>query len=177
MNYKRFYTLLITLSAMILVTSCSTIPKGAVAVTNFDKNRYLGKWYEIARLDFKYERGLNNTSALYTINPNGSIRVENRGYNYKESKWNVAVGKAKFVKDESIAMLKVSFFGPFYGGCNVIAIDPEYKYSLVSGNNLKYLWILSREKSIPDDIRERYLKIAEGIGFKTSDLIWVEHDR
>lgn len=177
MKYKRLLSILAILSATIPTLSCSSLTKGAVAVTNFDKGRYLGKWYEIARLDFKYERGLNNTSAEYTLNENGTIRVENRGYNYKEGKWRVAVGKAKFVKSESVAMLKVSFFGPFYGGYNVIAIDPEYKYSLVSGSSLKYLWILSREKSIPDDIREKYLKIAEGIGYKTSDLIWVEHNK
>ena len=177
MKYKRLLSILAILSATIPTLSCSSLPKGAVAVTNFDKARYLGKWYEIARLDFKYERGLNNTSAEYTLNENGTIRVENRGYNYKEGKWRVAIGKAKFVKSESVAMLKVSFFGPFYGGYNVIAIDPEYKYSLVSGSSLKYLWILSREKSIPDDIREKYLKIAEGIGYKTSDLIWVEHNK
>lgn len=177
MKYKRLLSILAILSATIPTLSCSSLTKGAVAVTNFDKGRYLGKWYEIARLDFKYERGLNNTSAEYTLNENGTIRVENRGYNYKEGKWRVAVGKAKFVKSESVAMLKVSFFVPFYGGYNVIAIDPEYKYSLVSGSSLKYLWILSREKSIPDDIREKYLKIAEGIGYKTSDLIWVEHNK
>lgn len=177
MKYKRLLSILAILSATIPTLSCSSLQKGAVAVTNFDKGRYLGKWYEIARLDFKYERGLNNTSAEYTLNENGTIRVENRGYNYKEGKWRVAIGKAKFVKSESVAMLKVSFFGPFYGGYNVIAIDPEYKYSLVSGSSLKYLWILSREKSIPDDIREKYLKIAEGIGYKTSDLIWVEHNK
>ena len=157
--------------------SCSTIPKGAVAVKPFDKEKYLGKWYEIARLDFKFERDLNNTTAEYSLNSNGTIRVENRGYNIKKGKWEQAIGKAKFVREDDIAMLKVSFFGPFYAGYNVIAIDPDYKYALVAGKNLKYLWILSRDTTIPDDIKTKYLRIASEIGYNTSNLIWVEHNK
>lgn len=157
--------------------SCTTIPKGAVAVKSFDKQKYLGKWYEIARIDFKFERNLNNTTAEYSLNKNGSIRVENRGYNIKKEKWTKAVGKAKFVKEDDIAMLKVSFFGPFYAGYNVIAIDPNYTYALVAGKNLKFLWILSRNTTIPDEIKTQYLKIAEEIGYNTSNLLWVKHNK
>jgi apolipoprotein D and lipocalin family protein len=167
-------TLLLVISGF---STCSTIPKGAVAVTPFEKEKYLGKWYEIARLDFRFERNLNNTTAEYSLNPNGSIKVDNRGFNTKTGKMEQAVGKAKFAKEENIAMLKVSFFGPFYAGYNVIALDEEYKYALVAGDRLKYLWILSRETTIPDDIKNRYLRIAEEIGYKTSDLIWVEHNQ
>jgi apolipoprotein D and lipocalin family protein len=167
-------TLLITISSLY---SCSTIPKGVVAVKPFNKEKYLGKWYEIARLDFKYERNLKNTTAEYSLNDNGSIKVDNRGFNFKKGKQEQAIGKAKFVGDENIAMLKVSFFGPFYAGYNVIAIDEDYRYALVSGDRFKYLWILSRDTSIPDEIRSKYLKIAENLGYKISDLIWVEHDK
>jgi apolipoprotein D and lipocalin family protein len=156
--------------------SCSTIPNGAEAVRNFKKEKYLGKWYEIARLDFKYERNLNNTTAEYSLNENGSIRVDNKGYNTEKEEWDQAIGKAKFVDNADVAMLKVSFFGPFYGGYNVIAIDTDYKYALVAGSSTDYLWILSRETSIPDDIRKEYLKIAQRIGYKTEDLLWVEHN-
>lgn len=156
--------------------SCATIPKGAVAVRPFDKEKYLGKWYEIARLDFKFERNLNNTTAEYSVNDDGTIKVVNRGYNYKKDKWSEATGKAKFVEDDDIAKLKVSFFGPFYSGYNVIALDPEYKYALVAGKNLKYLWILSRETSIPEGIKKEYLKLADDLGYETSELLWVEHD-
>lgn len=162
---------------VMLSFSCSTIPKGVVAVKPFDKEKYLGKWYEIARLDFKYERNLNNTTAEYSLNDNGSIKVDNRGFNFKKGKEEQAIGKAKFIGDENIAMLKVSFWGPFYAGYNVIALDEDYKYALVSGDRFKYLWILSRETTIPDDIRSKYLNIAENLGYKVSDLIWVEHDR
>ena len=162
---------------MIGFSSCASIPEGAVAVKPFDKGKYLGKWYEIARLDFKYERNMDNTTAEYSLNDNGTIKVDNRGYNYKKGKWQQAIGKAKFVGDENLAMLKVSFFGPFYSGYNVIAIDKNYKYALIAGASLKYLWILSRETSIPNDIKENYLKIAQGIGYNTNELLWIKHDK
>jgi apolipoprotein D and lipocalin family protein len=99
----------------------------------------------------------------------------NRGYDYTENKWKEATGKAKQVSSGK-AMLKVSFFGPFYAGYNVLALDDEYKYALVSGQNLDYLWILSRETTVPDDIKSDYLNLASKLGFDTSRLIWVEHN-
>ena len=163
----------------LILTSCSstTIPEKAQAVQNFEKEKYLGKWYEIARLDFKYEKGLNNTTAEYSLKDNGMIKVDNKGYDYKKEEWEQSIGKAKFVGDENVAMLKVSFFGPFYAGYNVVAIDKDYKYALVTGESLDYLWILSREKSIPAEIKEDYLQKAKDIGYKTEDLIWVEHNK
>jgi apolipoprotein D and lipocalin family protein len=157
--------------------SCSNIPKGAIAVKPFDKEKYLGKWYEIARMDFRFERNLNNTTANYSTNNDGSIKVDNRGYNYKTMEWKQAIGKAKFIGEDNEARLKVSFFGPFYSGYNVLAIDNEYKYALVAGKNLSYLWILSRETKLPDEVKHTYLKIAEDLGFKTAELIWVQHDK
>ncbi|HUH73822.1 MAG TPA: lipocalin family protein [Chitinophagales bacterium] len=177
MSKKTKLQTLLFLTILILVSSCKTIPQGAQAVSPFEKEKYLGKWYEIARLDFKFEKNMNNTTAEYSINDNGSIKVENKGYDTVKEKWKQAIGKAKFIGDENVAKLKVSFFGPFYSGYNVIAIDPEYQFALVAGKNTDYLWILSRETSIPDDIKAKYLKIAEDIGYQTSDLIWVEHQQ
>jgi apolipoprotein D and lipocalin family protein len=156
--------------------SCETIPKNAVAVQPFYKEKYLGKWYEIARFDFKFEKDLNNTTANYSIKADGNIKVENRGYNAKKKEWKEAIGTAKFVGDEKVAMLKVSFFGPFYSGYNVIAIDSNYTYALVAGKNLDYLWILSREKTIPENIKIEYLKLAEDIGYNTKNLLWIKQD-
>ncbi len=156
---------------------CKSIPDGATAVQNFDTEKYLGKWYEIARLDFKYERGLNNTTANYSLNEDGSIKVVNRGFRYETGEWKEAVGKAKEAGEAGEGRLKVSFFGPFYSGYNVIAIDSAYQYALVAGASLKYLWILARGTSIPNEIKEEYLNIARGIGYKTEDLIWVEHNQ
>ena len=171
--------LIYLLAAVILagIAACSTIPKGAEAVTPFDKSKYLGKWYEIARLDFKFERNLNNTTAEYSLNDDGTIRVNNRGYDTTKGKWKQAIGKAKFVGNENVAKLKVSFFGPFYSGYNVIALDENYRYALIAGKNLKYLWILSRETDIPDNIKDRYLTIAKNIGYNTNDLVWVTHNQ
>ncbi len=174
---KKTFLIFASMLTLFSIFSCSTIPKGAEAVSDFDKARYLGKWYEIARLDNSFEAGLNNTIAEYTLKENGKIKVTNRGYDYTENRWKEAIGKAKFVGKDNVAMLKVSFFGPFYAGYNVLALDENYQYALVSGSNLKYLWILSREKSIPDDIKESYLKIAKNVGFDTSKLLWVEHNK
>lgn len=157
-------------------TSCKkeTIPAGVQAVTPFDAQKYLGTWYEIARFDFKFERGLDHVTANYTLNDDGSIRVINRGYVTKKGKWKEAKGRAVFVGGTDVAMLKVSFFGPFYAGYNVVAIDPDYKYALVIGRNLDYMWLLSREKTMPKSVINNYLDIAAGMGYDISRLVWVE---
>ena len=176
-KYILLAGLFFSLSLTVLLSSCKTIPKGVTAVKPFDKSKYLGKWYEIARFDFRFERGLNNVTATYTLREDDAIKVVNRGYDYKNDKWKEAIGKAKFVKDENEARLKVSFFGPFYAGYNVIALDKDYKYALVAGQNFNYLWILSRETSVPPKILQNYLDIAQKAGFETNNLIWVEHTK
>lgn len=163
--------------ALALYSCGSTIPQKAAAITNFDKSKYLGKWYEIARLDFKYEKGLNNVTAEYSLNDNGTIKVDNKGYDAKKDKWNESIGKAKFVKTDNVGMLKVSFFGPFYAGYNVIAVEDNYKYALVAGESLKYMWILSRETTIPESVKADFLIKAREIGYEVSDLVWVKHDK
>src|SRR5574344_602985 len=173
---KKSITTLIACVSALLLNACAVMPEGAKPITSFQKEKYLGKWYEIARLDFKYEKDLNNTTAEYSVNDDGTIKVLNKGYNTVKAEWTESIGTAKFVGEDNVAMLKVSFFGPFYAGYNVIAIDKEYKYALVAGRNLKYLWILSREDSIPDQIKNEYLKLAKQIGYNTNNLIWVEHD-
>ena len=164
------------MSALLLI-SCSSIPEKAEPVKNFQKDRYLGTWYEIARFDFKHERNMNNTIAQYSLNEDGSIRVVNSGYDYKKNKWEKAEGKAKFRGDETVAALKVSFFGPFYSGYNVIALDDDYQYALVAGKNLDYLWILSRTPTLPENVKNDYVKKAQEVGYDTSQLIWVAHDQ
>lgn len=167
---------LIVILAMFSLAACKTIPDNIIAVHPFDKTKYLGRWYEIARFDFKFEKNLNNTTANYSLNSDGSIKVVNKGYNTVSNEWKEVIGKAKFVDKDSIAMLKVSFFGPFYAGYNVIAIDTNYRYSLVCGNSLEYLWILSREKTIPENIKNEYLDLAKSLGFVTEKLLWIRHD-
>ncbi len=167
------------LTGVVLVTlrSCASIPEGAVAIKPFDKEKYLGKWYEIARMDFRFERNLNNVTANYSIKENGNIKVDNRGFDYVTREWKQAVGKAKLAGDPDEAKLKVSFFGPFYSGYNVIALDDQYKYALVAGQNLKYLWLLSRETTMPESTKQSYLNIAKGLGYNVSTLVWTEQDQ
>lgn len=173
MKNKNLLNQILAFLALVLFNACETIPEGAKAVKPFEVNKYLGTWYEIARMDFKFERDLKNVTATYSLNEDGTIKVLNQGYNINTNERKQAIGKAKFVDLTDEAKLKVSFFGPFYAGYNVIALDAEYKYALIAGQSLEYLWILSREKTIPDSIKTAYLKIAEGVGYKTSELIWV----
>lgn len=168
---------LLGIISLAVLQSCKSIPTGAVAIKPFDSSKYLGKWYEIARLDFRFEKNLDNTTAEYSLNPGGSIRVLNRGYNYKTGQWKSSAGKAKFAGDTNEARLKVSFFGPFYAGYNVIALDAGYKWALIAGRNLDYLWLLSREKTMPADIVEAYLQKARQLGYDTTKLVWVKQDQ
>lgn len=177
MKTKRLIETTTTASVIVLLfISCVHIPQGAVAVKNFDSQKYLGKWYEIARLDFKWEKGLDNTTAQYSLNDDGSIKVDNQGYDYVKKEWKQSIGKAKLLTDKTEGRLKVAFFKPFYSGYNILALDVDYKYALVVGNNLDYMWILSREKTIPEDVKQQYLKIAQNLGYQTENLIWVKHN-
>jgi apolipoprotein D and lipocalin family protein len=158
-------------------TSRVSIPRCAVPVKPFDKDKYLGKWYEIARMDFKYEKNLDNVTATYSLRDDGLIKVDNKGYNYVKNEWKQSIGKAKFVDDPTTARLQVSFFGPFYSGYNIIAIDPNYRYALIAGNDLNYMWILSREKTIPESVKIEYLDKAKSLGYDVNKLVWDKHDR
>lgn len=168
---------MLCLTLFLSLSSCKGNSDNFQAVTDFDSDRYLGKWYEIARFDFRFERDLNNTTANYSLNSNGTIKVVNEGYNYVKKKWSKATGKAKFAEDKNTASLKVSFFGPFYADYKVIALDENYQYALVAGGSTSYLWILSRQKTIPENIKTKYLQIAQDLGFEIENLIWVEHDK
>jgi len=167
----------LALGSLVLLNSCASIPKNAEPVKGFDINRYLGDWYEIARFDYRFEKNLDNAGAQYSLDDKGNVKVVNSGYNFKTNEWKSVQGTAKFRGDKNTAALKVSFFGPFYSGYNVIALDENYKYALVAGKNLDYLWILSREKTIPEGVKQNYLKTAGEAGYDTSRLIWVKHDK
>ncbi|HCO68677.1 MAG TPA: lipocalin [Dysgonomonas sp.] len=163
-------------AAALAYRQLKTIPSGVKAVRPFDVSKFLGEWYEAARFDYLFEKHVDYATAEYSLNDDGSIKVVNRGYNYKKKKQVEAVGRAVFAGDEDEARLKVSFWGPFYSGYNVIAIDDKYKYALVCGRNRHYLWILSRDKNMPDDIAKSYMEKAEQLGFDTSKLIWTTYN-
>lgn len=161
------------------LSACSTAPPaGLRPVTSFDINRYLGQWYEIARLDHSFERGMSDVSATYQLQDDGSVKVINRGYDTRRQAWKEAIGRALFIGDSDTASLKVSFFGPFYGGYHVIALDQQnYRWALVAGPDRDYLWILARDRTLPAGIREQLLRQAGELGFATDKLIWVDHKR
>lgn len=142
-------------------------------VKNLDLQRYLGKWYEIARFDHRFERGLIGVTATYSLQEDGNIKVINEGYDYVfEGKHNVAVGKAKLTNEPGV--LKVSFFWIFYAQYRVLELDENYQWALVGGKTSKYLWILSRTPQIDDQTKGLILKKAEKRGYDTSKLIWVK---
>lgn len=156
---------------------CTGIPEGVRAVKDLDVDRYLGTWYEIARLDHRFERGLSNISATYSLRQDGGLDVVNRGYDAGRQAWKEARGRAYFVADPSVGMLKVTFFWPFYGGYNVIELDNAgYRYALVSGPTREYLWILAREKSLEENIFNQLVSRAGELGFAVDQLIVVRHD-
>jgi apolipoprotein D and lipocalin family protein len=166
-------------ACLLALSACSStgIPAGVQAVANFDLQRYQGQWYEIARLDHRFERGMSNVSANYAPQTDGSVRVINRGYLATSNEWSQALGKAKFTGASNIGSLKVSFFGPFYGGYNVIALDPQYRWALIVGPDLSYCWILARDKQIATEQRTQILDKARSVGVNIEALIWVQHDR
>ena len=160
------------------LTACSTTPPtGIQAVSPFALDRYLGQWYEIARLDHSFEGGLTNVSAQYRLKTDGDVEVINRGFDNKKQIWKSATGKARFTGDANRDSLKVSFFGPFYGGYHVMALDQtDYRWAMVVGPNRDYLWILCRDKHLPSGVREQLVELAQQSGIDTSQLIWVEHN-
>jgi len=163
----------ISIVFVLLLAGCVGIPANVKPVENFNLDRYLGKWHEIARLDHSFERGLSQVTADYSLRKDGGVKVLNRGYSVKENKWKQAEGKAYFVEKPDKGYLKVSFFGPFYGSYVVIHLDHEkYQYALVCGPNTSYLWILARNPELKDDTKKLLMEKASSLGFDTGKLIF-----
>ena len=161
----------------LLLSGCIGTPEQVKPVDDFKLARYIGKWYEIARLEQRFEQGLSNISADYSLRDDGGIKVINRGYMAKEAKWKEAEGKAYFVGNPNQAYLKVSFFGPFYGSYIVFELDHDhYQYALVSGPDKSYLWLLARTPHIEKSLSDRLIAKAQALGFDTSKLTYVNHD-
>jgi apolipoprotein D and lipocalin family protein len=162
---------------ILLLTGCVSVPEKIIPVGDFHIERYLGKWYEIARLDHSFERGLTSVSAEYSLRSDSGIRVINSGYSQKDSKWKKIEGKGYFVGHQDVGFLKVSFFGPFYGSYVIFDLDRDnYSYALVCGPDRSYLWILARSPQIDDDLKKLLVNKAASLGFDTKKLIYVRHD-
>ncbi len=161
----------------LLLAGCVGIPDHIRPVNNFKVGKYLGKWYEIARLDNSFERGLTRITAEYSLNEDGSLKVLNRGYLPDENKWQESEGKAYFVGEPDQAYLKVSFLGPMYGSYIVFELDhANYQYALVAGPDKSYFWILARQPKMNEDIKKVLIAKAASLGFETDKLIFVSHE-
>ena len=163
---------------LVFLAGCLGYPKTVTPVTGFNLQRYMGTWYEIARLDHSFERGLERVTAEYALLEDGGVRVINRGYDVRKNRWKTAEGKAYFVESSDTGYLKVSFFGPFYGSYVVFEVDPkDYRYAFVSGPNHSYLWLLSRTPTIDPALLARFVETARQKGFDTEQLIYVRHEQ
>ncbi len=168
----RIYKLLIL---VLILSGCVGIPQGVQPVNQFEVDRYLGKWYEIVRLDHSFERGLDRVSAEYSLREDGGLKVINRGFSSEKNAWKSAEGKAYFVDAKEDGYLKVSFFGPFYGAYVIFELDKtNYQYAFVSGPDKSYLWFLSRSPKVSDELMQKFITQAGQLGFDTSKLIYVD---
>lgn len=162
---------------IILLSGCVSVPKGIEPVKGFEISRYLGTWYEIARLDHSFEKGLINVYAEYSLMDDGGVKVVNHGFDLVKNEWRQVDGRAYFVSDPSTGSLKVSFFRPFYGGYNIIALDKEdYSHALVCGPDRSYLWILSKTPILEENIKKDLILKAKKSGFDVDSLIIVKQE-
>ena len=161
--------------ACCLLSGCLAVPDGIEPVDNFELNRYLGKWFEIARLDHSFERGLEAVSAEYSLRDDGGIRVINSGYNTDTQANQEAEGRAYFVDQPNLGYLKVSFFGPFFGSYVIFELDENYQYAFIAGNTTNYLWLLARTPEVSQELVNQFISRATQLGFDTSQLVFVDH--
>ena len=162
------------LATALCLGGCLGMPESVTPVKGFELNRYLGRWYEIARLDHSFEQGLEQVTAEYSLREDGGVTVVNRGFLPAENIWKEAEGKAFFVEEPTTGYLKVSFFGPFYGSYVIFELDREkYRYAFVSGPDNSYLWLLARTPTVDKKLLDRFVAQAHQLGFATDKLIYV----
>ena len=175
--YMRFAARGFLLVFAFVLSGCLGMPSAVTPVKDFELERYLGTWYEIARLDHPFERGLEQITANYSLRPDGGVTVVNRGYSVEEQAWSEAQGKAYFFDEPDQGYLKVSFFGPFYGSYVIFELDREnYEYAFVSGPDTSYLWLLARKPKLEQSVIDRFVRLSGERGFDVSQLIFVNHE-
>ena len=168
-------TTILLITGLFLLTACTSAPEGITPVKNFDFEQYKGKWYEIARLDHSFEEGMEQVTATYTVNDDGTVKVLNKGFITKEQKWDEAQGLAKFVEGTDTGHFKVSFFGPFYGAYVIFELDQDdYQYAFITSYNRDFLWFLSRTPTVSDKLKQHFIAKANKLGFATEQIIWVK---
>ena len=174
-RHALWATVAVAAAAAALATGCAVkVPAQVQPVTNFEVTKYMGQWYEIARIDQRFQTGLTKATAVYTLNGDGTVRVVNRGFNAAKNEWKEVVGTAKFLGQPTVGALKVSFFGPFYGGYNVIDIGPNYTTALVAGNTPDDFWLLSRTRELPAEQIQALLRKAAAQGVNVDKVIFAQ---
>ncbi|MDC9508554.1 MULTISPECIES: lipocalin family protein [unclassified Pseudoalteromonas] len=168
-------TTILLITGLFLLTACTSAPGGITPVKNFNLEQYKGKWYEIARLDHSFEEGMEQVTATYTVNDDGTVKVLNKGFITEEQKWDEAQGLAKFVEGTDTGHFKVSFFGPFYGAYVIFELDQDdYQYAFITSYNRDFLWFLSRTPTVSDKLKQHFIAKASKLGFATEQVIWVK---
>ena len=161
---------------LLLIGGCTGVPSGIEPVDDFEVERYAGVWYEIMRLDHRFERNLVDVTAEYQLREDGVVTVVNRGFDTRRCSWQSIEGTAKFRGAADVGSLAVTFFWPIRGGYHVFALDrDDYEWAMVSGPTRGYLWILARDPGLDEAIRLRLMDKAARLGFAAEDLIVVEH--
>lgn len=153
------------------------VPKGVIPVKPFDISRYLGKWFELGRIENRFERGLTHTSAEYSWNADGTIRVVNRGFDPWKGCTKSTTGTARFVGATDEGALKVSFFGPFYGGYNIVDLDVDYEWAIVVGSSRNYFWVLSRSTVLTTELKARAVAVALLLGINPDAIHWIPQEK
>lgn len=171
----KMKNLLILVIAMLPMfsSSCQAQKVDNSTIKSMDVRKYLGQWFEIARFDHSFERGVYFPKAEYSMNADGTIKVTNSGI--KNGKTHISIGKAKLT--DTVGLFRVSFFGPFYSDYRVMMLSDDYQYALVGSKSKKYLWILSRSITIPNDIRKQILDEAGRRGYAVEDLMWMDQTK
>jgi len=173
---RFLFNLSFVLTFILLLSGCTGLPQGVEPVQGFELERYLGKWYEIARIENRFEEGLNAVTAQYSLRDDGGIDVLNRGFDAENNSWRSATGRAYFVSDSEVGHLKVSFFGPFYSSYVIFGLDDQhYQYAFISGYDHKFLWLLARTPEVEPKVRDKFIEKAKDLGFDLSTLVNVSH--
>lgn len=174
MRLSHWLTKWVGFLSLLLLNGCTQIPEGVTPVTPFELKSYLGRWYEIARLDHSFEEGLTEVTATYSLRDDGGVKVINRGWSAEKSQWKEAIGKAYFIDAKNVGSLKVSFFGPFYGGYHIAKLDPDYQMALIVGPSKEYAWILSRQPHPTTTQCDLYFNAAKQLGIPQDQWIQIQ---
>ena len=176
-NIARLARVVVVVAGLHLVTACTGLPEGIKPVTDFDADAYMGRWYEIARLDHSFERGQSNVTADYALQDDGTLSVLNRGYDEAEGEWREASAVARFAGPANVGHLEVSFFQPLYASYVIFELADDGSHAYITGHNRDYLWLLARTPQVTDEVRQAFVQRVSDLGFASDALIWVDHDK